>query len=101
MSSSTVSSISDANQGRQLIFGINGRVQDLDRKVSSVEFNSARFLDLGIGEVFRADAVKFGARFSREKLNSLDQRQGAPGIDTSNISDAFITSNVLSAVQNA
>lgn len=100
LSSSTVSSISDANQGRQLIFGINGRVQDLDRKVSSVEFNSARFLDLGIGEVFRADAVKFGARFSREKLNSLDQRQGAPGIDTSNISDAFITSNVLSAVQN-
>ncbi|MCZ8531170.1 TonB-dependent receptor [Alteromonas sp. PRIM-21] len=100
LSSSTVSSISDANQGRQLIFGINGRVQDLDRKVSSVEFNSARFLDLGIGEVFRADAVKFGARFSREKLNSFDQRQGAPGIDTSNISDAFITSNVLSAVQN-
>ncbi|WP_371193761.1 TonB-dependent receptor [Glaciecola sp. SC05] len=96
----SISSVSDANQGRRLNFGINGRVQDLTRDMSSAEFNAQRYTDFGLGDVLRFDTVKFGAHFSRESLESLDQRQGPAGINVGNVSSDFLTSNVLSSTQS-
>ena len=99
LSSSSVNSVSDANQGRRLAFRITGRVRDLSREVSSAEFNAERFVDFGLGDGLNFETIKFGARFSRESLESIDQRQGLAGVDTSNISDAFLTDNILSSEQ--
>ncbi|WP_032096127.1 MULTISPECIES: TonB-dependent receptor [unclassified Alteromonas] len=99
LSSSSVNSVSDANQGRRLAFRITGRVRDLSREVSSAEFNAERFVDFGLGNSLNFETVKFGGRFSRESLESIDQRQGLAGVDTSNISDAFLTDNILSSEQ--
>ncbi|MDG6099897.1 TonB-dependent receptor [Alteromonas sp. ZYF713] len=100
LSSSGVVSVSDANQGRRVQFRVNGRVRDLDREVSSAEFNAERFTDFGFGDTLNFESIKFGARFQRESLTSVDQRQGLAGVDTSNISDAFLTNNVLSSTQS-
>ncbi|RDV28204.1 TonB-dependent receptor [Alteromonas aestuariivivens] len=98
--SSGLTSVDDANQGRRLSFNINGRVRDLSREMSSVEFGGQRFTDFGFGDGLKVDAIKFGGRFSRESLESIDQRQGPAGIDTAQISGAFLTDQVLSNVQN-
>tara|TARA_Y100000296_G_scaffold68058_1_gene81079 strand:+ start:884 stop:4126 length:3243 start_codon:yes stop_codon:yes gene_type:complete len=100
LNASAVNSVSDANQGRRLAFRITGRVRDLSREVSSAEFNAERFVDFGLGDKLNFESIKFGGRFSRESLESIDQRQGLAGVDTSNISDAFLTSNILSSDQN-
>ncbi|WP_269520657.1 TonB-dependent receptor [Alteromonas sp. BMJM2] len=99
LSSLSVNSVSDANQGRRLAFRITGRVRDLSREVSSAEFNAERFVDFGLGDALNFETIKFGARFSRESLESIDQGQGLAGVDTSNISDAFLTDNILSSEQ--
>ncbi|MBU3020420.1 TonB-dependent receptor [Aestuariibacter sp. A3R04] len=100
LSSASINSVSDANQGRRLSFRITGRVRDLSRDVTSAEFNAERYTDFGFGDKLNFETIKFGARFSRESLESIDQRQGLAGVDTSNISDAFLTDNVLSSSQN-
>jgi iron complex outermembrane receptor protein len=99
LSSSSINSVSDANQGRRLNFRISGRVRDLSRDVSSAEFNAERYTDFGLGDSLHFESIKFGARYSRESLESIDQRQGLAGVDTSNISGAFLTSDVLSSSQ--
>ncbi|RDV28203.1 TonB-dependent receptor [Alteromonas aestuariivivens] len=98
--SSGLTSVDDANQGRRLQFGINGRVRDLSRDYSSAEFGAQRYTDFGFGDGLRFDAIKFGGRISREALESIDQRQGPAGIDTAQIGSGFMTDQVLSNVQN-
>ncbi|WP_395344431.1 TonB-dependent receptor [Ningiella sp. W23] len=98
--SSVISSVTDANQGRRLQLSLNGRVRDLTRDLSSAEFNGQRYIDFGLGQALRFDALKFGVRFSRESLDSVDQRQGPAGINVRNISNSLRTTDVLSATQN-
>ncbi len=100
LSSGSVTSISDANQGRRLNLTINGRVRDISREFSSAEFNAQRYTDFGLGDFIRFDSVKSGFRVTTQDLESVDQRQGAGGINTGNISGDFLTPNVLSSVQN-
>jgi TonB-dependent receptor len=100
LSSGSVTSISDANQGRRVNLTINGRVRDISREFSSAEFNAQRYTDFGLGDFIRFDSVKSGFRVTREELDSVDQRQGAAGINTANISGTFLSPDVLSAVQN-
>jgi TonB-dependent receptor len=95
LSASSVNSISDANQGRRLSFAVNGRVRDLNRDLNSFEFNAQRYTDFGFGDGLRFDSVKFGGRFQREELNSIDQRQGLAGVDITNISDVFLTDDTI------
>jgi TonB-dependent receptor len=99
LTSTAINSFDDANQGRRVQFQLNGRVRDLSRELSSVEFNAQRYTDFGFGDGLRFDSVKFGARYSEEDLSSIDQRQGPGGININNISSAILTDQVLSAVQ--
>jgi TonB-dependent receptor len=98
--SSAISSVDDANQGRRVQLTLNGRVRDLTRDLSSAEFNAQRYTDFGLGDVLRFDSVKFGFRMSSESLDSVDRRQGPAGVNVRNISGNFLTTDVLSAVQN-
>ncbi|EWH10498.1 rhodanese-like protein [Catenovulum agarivorans DS-2] len=99
-SSSNITSRDELNQGRTLQANINGRVRDLDSKYTAVEANAKRFIELGLGDALRFDAIKFGARFSQETISNLDQLQGFGGIDTANVGSAYLsTENVLSAQQ--
>ncbi|GEA12924.1 TonB-dependent receptor [Alteromonas sp. KUL49] len=97
---SQITAVSDLNQGRRLQTGINGRVRDLDKSYSSAEFNALRYTELSLGDGFTVDSIKFGGRYSKETLDSLDQRQGPAGIDTSNIGSSYLTDQVLTNVQN-
>ena len=102
VSASTVLSRDEVNQGRGLRAGVNGRVRDLTKDYSSGEFNALRFTDFGFGDLLRFDTIKFGGRFSKETLDSIDQRQGIGGIDTSNIGSSYLSSDaVLSANQSS
>lgn len=102
VTSSSVLARDPANQDRRLRAGVNGRVRDVTTDYNSMEFNAKRRLDLHFGEGLAFDAVKFGARFSKEGLESVDQRQSFAGIDTTNIgSDYLSTDSVLSAQQTS
>ncbi len=84
-----------ANDGRRIQFFVDGRVDNPTRDFSAIETNLQREFDLDF-DVFSLDSVKFGARISQEELNNRDQRVGAPGINTANISGAFLSDNLLS-----